>query len=206
MTATSKATSRGARRQEAFLKAATAVFLAKGYGAATLDDVVRVSGGSRATLYKQFGDKAGLFAAIIAELSAAMTTPLDGPLRGDPRVALTGFGRAFMRIMMMRTSLALYRIVIAEAGRFPELGRVVYGAGPKVAADRLAAYLRAGQRAGAFTSGDADLRARHFLEMIKGDLHFRALLGLGRRPSAREIDRCVDAAVDAFLDGITTRA
>jgi AcrR family transcriptional regulator len=59
MVRTPNATRRGARRQQAFLDAATAVFLAKGYGAATLDDVMRASGGSRATLYKQFGGRRG---------------------------------------------------------------------------------------------------------------------------------------------------
>ncbi|MCZ7660454.1 MAG: TetR/AcrR family transcriptional regulator [Xanthobacteraceae bacterium] len=203
------AAGRGARRRAAFLAAAREAFLAKGYAAATLDDVVRRSGGSRATLYKQFGDKAGLFAAIIAELCAEMTAPLreagERPQARAPRAALLAFATAFMRVMMAPASLALYRLVVAEAGRFPELGRAVYRAGPKVAAARLAAYLRAGAAAGAFTAGDADLRARHFLEMVKGDLHFRALIGLGPQPSRREVDRCVRAAVDSLLNGISAR-
>lgn len=201
------AANRGARRRAAFLAAASEAFLAKGYAAATLDDVVRRSGGSRATLYKQFGDKAGLFAAIIAELCAEMTAPLraagERPQARAPRAALLAFGTAFMRVMMVPANLALYRLVIAETGRFPELGRAVYRAGPQVAAARLAAYLRDGAAAGMFTAGDPGLRARQFLEMIKGDLHFRALIG--PRPSRREVDRCVRAGVDAFLTGISAR-
>jgi AcrR family transcriptional regulator len=198
---------RGATRHAAFVAAATEVFLEHGYDGATLDEIVRRAGGSRATLHNQFGGKDGLFAAIIATLCAEMNATLAPSIdtKRGPRETLLAFGQVFMRVMLRPDSLGLYRIVIAEAGRFPALGEVVYRNGPQVAAERLAAYLAAGSKAGLFSRGDAELRARHFLEMIKGDLHFRALLGIDA-PSAREIDRCVRAAVESFLDGIAARA
>ncbi len=197
---------RGAARHAAFIDAATEVFLEHGYDGATLDEIVRRAGGSRATLNNQFGGKEGLFVAIIATLCAEMNATLALSVNAEhgPRETLLDFGLAFMRVMLRPESLGLYRIVMAEAGRFPALGLAVYRNGPQVAAERLTAYLGAGSKAGLFTRGDAALRARHFLEMIKGDLHFRALLGIDA-PSAREIERCVRAAVDALLNGIAAR-
>ena len=68
------------------LEAAKAVFVEHGYAGATLDDVIEQAGGSRATLYKQFGGKEGLFAAVIAEIAAEMVAPLaegrGGPVAG----------------------------------------------------------------------------------------------------------------------------
>ena len=73
------------------LDAAKAVFIEHGYAEATLDEVIRRSGGSRATLYKQFGDKEGLFAAIIADICAEIVAPLAKSASGqEPQAVLTG--------------------------------------------------------------------------------------------------------------------
>ena len=70
-----KKSRRGERRRAAILKAATAVFLRRGFEGATLDEVIGRSGGSRTTLYEQFGGKEGLFAAIIDDLCHRLTAP-----------------------------------------------------------------------------------------------------------------------------------
>ena len=46
-----------------------------------------------------------------------------------------------------------------------------------------------------------DLAAAHFLEMVKGDLHTRALFGAGPGPTAAEVAACVRGAVSTFLYG-----
>jgi len=179
------------------IEAAKAVFMEQGYANATLDEVIRRSGGSRATLYKQFGDKDGLFAAIIAEICAEMTAPLaNPPANQTPEAALLAFGRAFMAGLMAPSGLALYRVVIGEAERFPELAEAVYRSGPNAAAEQLAVHLRH------WRLSNADRAARQFLEMIKGDLHFRALLRLEPVPTQAEIEDCVKSAIRLFLAGV----
>jgi AcrR family transcriptional regulator len=199
---------RGARRRAAILEAATAVFLAHGYEGARLDEVIRRSGGSLATLYGQFGGKEGLFAAIIAEICAKMVAglpSLDDATPKAPEQVLSAFASAYLQLLLAPVSLALYRMVISESARFPELGRAVFEAGPATAADRLAGYLRREARRGALAVPNAGLAARQFLEMVKGDLHVRALFGAGPAPSAKEVDACVRAATRIFLDGTASR-
>jgi len=199
---------RGERRRRAFLKAAKAVFVERGYGGATLDDVIRISGGSRITIYRQFGDKEGLFAAVITSICEEITAPLkEGEVGRLPaREGLVAFGQSFMRAMMAPAGLALYRVVIGEADRFPELGVAAFRAGPVVAAAKLSAYLRDLVDGGELKLSDPDLAARHFLEMVKGDLHFRALLRLGTPPTTAEIDNCIKGAVEVFMDGASYRS
>jgi TetR/AcrR family transcriptional repressor of mexJK operon len=188
------------------LEAAKAVFIEDGYADTTLDEVIRRSGGSRATLYKQFGDKEGLFAAIISDLCAEIVTPLANSASGqEPEAVLLAFGRAFMTGLMEPSGLALYRVLIGEAVRFPELAAAVYRAGPAVAAEELAKHLRRWIAEKQIRLADPDLAARQFLELIKGDLHFRALLRLEPHPTAAEIDACVRSAVRLFLEGVTKR-
>lgn len=194
---------RGETRRAAIMAAATDIFLEQGFGAATLDEVVRRAGGSRATLYEHFGSKEGLFAAIIAEQCAVVVAPLDVLPRdhGAPEDVLYAVGRRFLEILMNPRGLGLYRLVSAEAARFPALGAQVFSSGPKAAADHLAGYLRTQVAAGGLALPDVDLAARHFLEMVKGDLHTRALFAVAPAPSDMEIDACVRGAVATFLGG-----
>jgi AcrR family transcriptional regulator len=186
------------------LEAAKAVFIEHGYANATLDEVIRRSGGSRATLYKQFGDKEGLFAAIIADVCSAMVAPLaDSAADQEPETVLLAFGRAFMAGLMEPGGLQLYRVLIGEGARFPELAEAVYRSGPMAAADRLAGHLRRWITEMRIKVRDPELAARQFLEMIKGDLHFRALLRLEPLPTEVEIDECLKSAVRLFLSGVS---
>jgi TetR/AcrR family transcriptional regulator, mexJK operon transcriptional repressor len=198
-------TGKGERRRAAMLEAATAVFLERGYEGATLAEIIARSGGSRATLYALFGDKAGLFAAIISALRERIVAPVAARIEGPADAALLAVGRGFMGVMMAPESLGLYRIVIAEGARFPELADAVFSAGPKAAADVLTRYLAEKMRSRELRLVDPGASARHFLEMVKGDLHFRALLGLAPAPTVEEIETCVALAVKTFLDGARPR-
>ena len=115
-------------------------------------------------------------------------------------------GSAYMDVLMAPESLALYRVVIGESGRFPDLGMAVFHAGPTVAADRLAAYLRQEVARGRLRLADCAAAARQFLEMIKGDLHLRALMDAAHPPSAGEVAKCIRLAVAIFLGGARPRA
>ncbi len=196
---------RGLQRRAAILKAATDVFLEHGYEGTRLEEVIRRSGGSLATHYAQFGGKEGLFAAIITDICeeiVASLPKLDEPASETPEEALFAFASTYLGLLLTPVSLALYRVVIGESARLPELGRAVFEAGPAVATARLAAYLRQQTERGILVVTDPDLAARHFLEMVKGDLHFRALLGSHTLPSIEEVDACVRTATRTFLDGV----
>jgi AcrR family transcriptional regulator len=195
---------RGARRRASIVKAAREVFLEHGYEGARLEEVVHRSGGSLATLYAQFGGKQGLFAAIIAEICQELVASLpnlDEPGPEKPEDVLFAFASTYLGLLLTPASLALYRVVISESARYPELGQAVFEAGPSAAAERLANYLCWEAEKGALVVPDPGLAARQFLEMVKGDLHFQALLGLDPAPAIEEVDACVRAATRLFLEG-----
>jgi AcrR family transcriptional regulator len=197
---------RSARRHDAFLAAGTAVFLESGFAEATLDEVIRRSGGSRATLYGRFGSKEGLFAAIIAAKCSQIVAALDAmPVAGKVEEVLRSFATLYMQELMSPEGIALYRAVIGESGHFPELGASVFRAGPEAGADRLAAYLRAQIAAGVLALPDPDMAARQFLQTVKGDLHERALMQAGAVATKKEISACIDLAIATFLNGVRAR-
>lgn len=89
---------------------------------------------------------------------------------------------------------------VGKSARLPELGRRAYAAGPQGAARELAAYLRREATRSDLSLADPDMAARHFLELVKGDLHARALFNAGQ-PSKAEINTCVCEGVRTFPHG-----
>jgi AcrR family transcriptional regulator len=195
---------RGEARRAGILGAARDVFLERGFEGATLDEIVRRAGGSRTTIYEQFGSKEGLFAAIIAKVCEEVVAPLQIAEDGaDLEETLYRTGRRFLDVIMNPYGLGLYRLVVGASGRFPELGKRVYAAGPKAAVRELAAYFRREATRSDLSISDPDLAAAHFLELVKGDLHTRALFSVDAAPPGEaEIDACVRDAVHTFLYGI----
>lgn len=196
---------RGDERRAQLLDTAIAVFLEQGYAGASVDRIVQRAGGSKATLYRHFSSKADLFAAIIQELVAQMTAPIEHPTIDDIDnlpATLGAFARTYLDVLLEPRSLALYRMVMAEGGRFPDLGRVFFDKGPGRVATQLADYLRQCGLGGAGAS--AELLAREFLSLVRSDLHLRALLGVGSADSAQRgeaIERAVALFVAQHLAG-----
>jgi len=189
------------RKEQQILSAAGALFMAQGYGATSMDAIAREAGVSKATLYARFRNKEDLFGAIIAAACRRHAESLSGPEIGHTNVgaALRRMARDFLTHVLSPQAAAIYRIVIAEGPRFPELGRIFYDSGPRLTLDRLTSYLgRAGER-GLLRIAEPRVAAEQFAGMLKGDLHLRHLLGLAEAPKAAELDAVVDKAVGAFL-------
>ena len=187
-------------KHRAITEAASAAFLAEGYEGASLDHIAASAGVSKQTIYNHFEDKEALFRAICAELTADLMASLR-PKTGDHEdssIALRRLGRAYLGLVLRSSSLALHRLIIGEAARFPDLGRAVYEAGPARVVEELAAYFRDETRRGRLSVPDPKTAAEQFLGMLMGHHQLRALLGVaGPDPSA--LDARVDDAVETFL-------
>jgi len=188
-------------KRAAILDAATRVFLEYGYGAASMGTIAVAAGVSKQTVYSHFGSKDALFGAIVRERCDRLLQPIRiaDDHGKNPTAVLTGIASRFVTLIMNPESRALFRAVVAESARFPELAEAFYRSGPALAVDNLAAYLGEVDARGALKVAKPVLSARLFFGMLRGDLHLRLLLGIGPEPSAREIDAMVDHAVETFL-------
>jgi len=197
-------TERGEKRQRAIIEAATIVFLANGFDGTTLDMIIAKAGGSRRSIYQYFGGKEELFNAIIKNGCHEFVMALDQAkfLDVPPRTALISIATQFLSFLLRPRSLALYRIVVGESMRFPELGKILYQAGPENAYQKLSAYLKLQTENGLINSHQPELNATQFFEMIKGHLHFRALIIPDLKVSEKEIQDHIHASVDLFLRGV----
>lgn len=189
------------QKRAATLAAALRLFLNKGYDGTSIEAVAKEAGISSATVYKHFRTKAALFGAIVEafwqddEDAAASAAPPPG----DPRAGLARIGRTYAGLLTRPDVAPLFRVIIAEAPRFPELGVTLYERGKKPYLDRLAAYVRAEVAAGTLAVPDVDLAVRQFLGMINDVVFWPRLLLPELRIPPEEAARVVDEAVATFL-------
>jgi TetR/AcrR family transcriptional regulator, mexJK operon transcriptional repressor len=195
---------RWARKHQAILDAASAVFLRHGYRGTSMDGIAARAQVSKQTVYKHFADKETLFTAIVVATVDEAGDPVHDDVRhledtGDVEADLRGLARRQLHLVMQPRLLALRRLVIAEAGRFPELGRTFYerGAGRTVAA--LAATFEHLARRGLLDVEDSVLAATHFNWLVMSAPVNQAML-LGREElDPTELDRYADSGVRVFL-------
>jgi len=185
------------------LKAADQLFRTKGYEATSLREVLERSGGSKATLRKYFGDKPGLFSAVVARVTGQFVD--DAHLRdaqGTPAEVLTKIGRSVLSFYMRQDALQAYRGVVGSGYRDARMARSFHEKGHLVVRDALASRLAAWVDAGLVASPDCAADADHFLHLLRAGSHEQVLIGLRKGVPQVELDRRVARAVQIFLGGI----
>ena len=196
---------RSARKRRAILDAATALFLQNGYLGTSMDEIAALAKVSKQTVYKHFADKERLFSEIVVNTVNEASDPVHDEVRGleetqDAEADLRELARRQLAMVMQPKLLQLRRLVIGEAGRFPDLGRTFYEQGPARTIDALAsAFERLAER-GLLQFDDPRLAAAHFNWLIMSiPLNQAMLLGSDRPASAKDLDRYADAGARAFF-------
>ncbi len=192
---------RSSAKRKAILDAAQACFLEHGYASTSMDMVAATAGVSKATIYAHFQGKDELFAAIIHQRCDTLACALDNLSVSetlDARAALTTVARQLMSMLLDDNTLGIYRMVVAESPRHPDLARVYFEAGPLRGKQRLAEVLDVLVRRGLMVIDDTWLAMDQFVGMLRGEHFNRALLGLP--PSERaDLDRAIAGAVDMMM-------
>jgi AcrR family transcriptional regulator len=197
--------SRAERKRAAILEAATATFLRRGYLGTSMDEIAALAGVSKQTVYKHFADKERLFKAIVIGTVDVASGPvyqevLDLDATGDLEAALRRLARRQLGLVMQPRLLQLRRLVIGEASRFPELGRVFYEQGPQRTIAALAATFAHLAERGLLEFEDANLAAAHFNWLVMSiPLNEAMLCGTDEALAEADIARYADAGVSAFL-------
>jgi AcrR family transcriptional regulator len=113
-------------KQEQILRGAMRVFLRSGYAGTSMDRVATDAGVSKQTIYSHFRDKEGLFTALIerATIRHFQETFCSESLRGDPAIMLRQIAETYFSKVVNQEYLSLFRLIIAESARFPELAKL----------------------------------------------------------------------------------
>lgn len=199
VTAPPSAIRRG-RKFDQVLDGARHVFLRDGFEGASVDDIAREAGVSKATLYSYFPDKRLLFMEVAkAECNrqaaeAAALIDDTAPVTEVLRLA----GTRIVAFAQSEFGQRMFRMCVAESDRFPVLGQEFYQSGPLMVRDRLTGFLAKAVARGEITVPDLSLAADQFAQLCKADLHDRAIFGI-TQGKARPADQVVEAAVAMFM-------
>lgn len=196
-----RVTLKGLARRDNIVGTATELFLEQGYDAVTIDEIVRVVGGSKTSLYKNFGGKEGLLSESVQQMCATFLGALEGLDLSSlgPADGLRVLGMTLTRTLLEDRHVAFQRLVVAVSGRFPDLARVWFESGPGRSRAAIAAFIAAKQAAGAMRPADPQVLAVQYHDMIVTNLLYRALMG--ERPAAADVARTVDDAIATLLCG-----
>jgi AcrR family transcriptional regulator len=196
---------RPARKRRAILEAATTAFLSRGYLGTSMDEIAAQAQVSKQTVYKHFADKQSLFTEIVTCTVNEISDPVYSEVlrladSGDLEADLRDLARRLVARVMQPRLLELRRLVIAEASRFPELGRAFYERGPGRTIAALTSVFEQLAAAGALRLDDPALAAAHFNWLImSAPVNQAMMLGSDSIPGRRELNRNADAGVRVFL-------
>ncbi len=195
---------RDEERRRLLIEAAEAVFLQTGYSASAMSDIARRAGMSKKTLYELFSSKESLFAAVIAArretmpMAAIVAELADGEA---VTMALRQYLGSLARFVLAPRQVALYRLVISEAHRAPDLSRAFYSEGPAQARAPLEQWFRSLHARRILDVPEPGTAAAMLIAMAIAELHMRVLMGPGKPVSGVEIDEHVAQAIRVFLHG-----
>jgi len=188
------------KRRKAIIEAAYDLFVEKGYGSVSVDEIIKVSGGSKSTLYSLFGSKEGVMKAVIESLAEEM---LDYIKIGDAsgkstREVLTSFGEMLADLALSENAINQFRLAVANAKPFPDVAQLWFEAGPRSTMDGLAQFMAKESAKGKLKIKDPVSAAWFFAGMVL--LRENMIRLVGAPPAKKkELMAWVKEAVDAFL-------
>ena len=193
---------------ERILDVATTLFLAHGYGATSIEQVVKRARISKRTFYHRFKDKPALFGAVVHRIVERLRPRADiPPIEGaDLPAVLRRLADLILRAALSPQAIALHRLIVGESARFPRLVAVVNeNTAIEETVALIAGLLERERHAGTIALRDPAFAARQFLYMTFTVPQRRAL-GLGAPMSAAELRDWPRDTVRLFLEGCRWRA
>ncbi len=133
-------------KAQQILEGALQEFLVHGYAATSMDRVAATAGVSKATVYSHFGDKEGLFIALVKRLAQKKyqtIVELHNPelMKAKPQVVLRQVAAKLLDTTNDQEYLSFVRLIIGESGRFPQLAQTFVKNLGKPGIEVLAQYL-----------------------------------------------------------------
>jgi AcrR family transcriptional regulator len=185
--------------RERLIQAAAELFATLGYARTTTRKIAAEAGVSEVTLFRHFGSKKNLFAAVLEGYAGTpdMRATLGAQFTGDYHQDMLTLGRHFMHVLIERREAM--RMMLCEAGHFEEVSEVL-GQVPRGLRDGLAGYLRRQIAAGNVQDMDPEVMAQAFFGMFFSYNVAQTIFGESMALETT-IDNLIQQFVDIFVNG-----
>ncbi|MXV44917.1 TetR family transcriptional regulator [Saccharibacter sp. 17.LH.SD] len=184
------------------LKAAGEVFLGSGYAGASMSQIAQKAGVSKGALYNHFDSKDDLFTAFFEEMSRTKLSVLKALVHDeklDTRTALLHMARTTIQLMLDATTIGLYRVILVDAPRFPNLADTFWHHGFGCAIHNLASWLTRKTAEGKLNVDDAEFAAEQFLILCQTRIVQRRRMSLPVDCDSSHIEHVARLTAESFL-------
>ena len=171
--------SKSEQKRLSILTAAIELFCQHGFPHTSMDEVAKIAGVSKQTVYSHFGSKDDLFVAAIK--SKCLSHQLSDSLLIDPKEpeqCVMDFAIKFGEMIVSPEAIKVYRACIAQSESHPELSKMFYSAGPKHIFEMLSQYFQMVEKEGKYHFGCCHSSAIRLCTLLSGELKERLILGL----------------------------
>ena len=196
----------GARTEkltDRLLKAATQIFMEKGYDAASMGEIAARAHASKETFYRHFPTKDELFRAVVISRAESVARGLGTALLAHepPEKALAAFGELVISQMVSDDAVTFHRVLGMARERFPDLLQLYRTTGPYRVRDAVALYLKQQTKEGRLRSMNTQVAARQFFDLVASEMIISANISGKTNPSRAAIRQRVKEGLDCFLNG-----
>jgi TetR/AcrR family transcriptional regulator, mexJK operon transcriptional repressor len=190
-------------KRDKIVRSAAKLFLEKGYENVSINDIIDVVGGSKGTIYSNFGNKEKLFEAVVEQMCSDVTIHIDARPIGTIEEQLNRIGHSFVSKVLSPQILSFHRLMTSIGRTFPVAGRLFYNTGPRTAYQIITGWIAFHQRSGNIR-GDEDPHrlAVLFHDMLIGEHQLSWLTSASSgKDRGKRIEQTVRLAVSVFLQG-----
>lgn len=191
-------------KKDKIIKSTAKLFFKKGFSNTSIDDIIKVTGGSKRDIYSEFGNKSGLLSVIIETYTKKIIDKLNIEKldEEDLESSLKKFGYQLVSTYFDPEVLGLNTIILKEAHLFPELALEFYERGPFLGISRLSDFLKKCIKNENLKDLPTDKLANMFISILRDKIHLKVILNTNTKINVEEIKRDVDLIVEVFLYGI----
>lgn len=184
------------------LDVAETLIVRDGYQATSVEAIARAAQVSKKTIYSQFENKAGLFAAIMDRLAAARSEGIFGADDGPLFEGLLQRAENILEVSYDETSLRFFVVMFREGRMFPELARSVDASARERFFKPVEKYLASCMKRGLIRDIDVGFATRAFLHLLTSELQIATAQGLIPKMTAAQRKAHARAVCDIFVRGI----
>jgi AcrR family transcriptional regulator len=194
-------------RREAILDVAQEAFLEEGFAATSMSTIAARLGGSKGTLYNYFRSKEELFTAYVVRRCQWQDEIFAFQLKDQtPSQALRRIGGAYLSHVLTDFNLRNFRLITAEAERWPEVGQAFYESGPRRGAERVAELLAEMAQAGHLAIEDPLAAAHQFLGLVQNRYFKARLCNAIPELTEKQVEDEAELATRTFLRAFGTKS
>ncbi|MEM6896951.1 MAG: TetR/AcrR family transcriptional regulator [Pseudomonadota bacterium] len=192
---------RQGRKFDQVVEGATEIFLTQGYERASVDEIARRAGVSKATLYSYFPDKRLLFVEVMkrecerrAKIAEEFIDKSD-----PPEIVLPQAGHVMLDIFFSDFGQQIFRMCVSESGKFKELGQAFYDCGPGLVEREVIPYFELAEARGELKIPDKLLACHQFTDLCKAWLFPLRVNNIRSEFTEAEKSHVINEAVKMFL-------